>query len=52
MYKTKPCTLEYLEIRTHEVLNNNLDDILQKVVYSTPGRLRKIVKASDAYVKM
>ena len=42
----KPRTLSGLEIPIQEVLNNISDDILQNVVHSFPGRLRKLIDAS------
>ena len=42
VYKTKPRTLEDLEIRIQQVLNAIPNDILLKVVRSIPGRLMKL----------
>ena len=52
MYKTKPRTLEDLEIRIQQVLNAIPNDILLKVVRSIPGRLMKLVEANGAYVEI
>ena len=48
VYKTKPRTLEDLETRIREVLNDIPDDILQEVVHS----MRKLVDATGAYVEI
>ena len=47
MYKTKSCLVENWEIRMQEVFNDIPDDLLQKVVRSIPGGLRKLVEASS-----
>ena len=52
LYKTKPRTLEDLEARIQEALNHIPDDVLQKVAYSIPGRLRKLVEATGAYIEL
>ena len=52
VYKTKPRTLEDLEIRIQQVLNAIPNDILLKVVRSIPGRLMKLVEANGAYVEI
>ena len=50
--KTKPRTLEDLEIRIQQVLNAIPNDILLKVVRSIPGRLMKLVEANGAYLEI
>ena len=52
VYKKKPRILEDLERRIREVLNDNPNDVLQKVVNSISGRLRKLVDTTGAYVEM
>ena len=52
VYKTKPRTLEDLEIRIQQVLNAIPNDILSKVVRSIPGCLMKLVEANGAYVEI
>ena len=52
VYKTKPRTLEDLEIRVQQVLNAIPNDILLKVVRFVPGRLMKLVEANGAYVEI
>ena len=52
MYKTKPRTLEDLEIRIQQVLNAIPNDILLKLVRSIRGRLMKLVEANGAYVEI
>ena len=51
LYRTKPRTLLNLETRIQEVFSNIPSDFLQKTVHSTPGRMRKLVEATGAYVE-
>eukprot|EP00106_Octopus_bimaculoides_P014260 XP_014781702.1 PREDICTED: uncharacterized protein LOC106877339 [Octopus bimaculoides] len=44
-------TLEDLETRI-QIFNDMPDDVLQKVVHSIPGRLRKLVEATSTYVEI
>jgi len=51
VYRAKSHTLEQLEDRIRKVITNVPHDYLQKTVDSIPGRLRKLVDATGAYVE-
>ena len=51
LYRAKSHTLEQLEDRIRKVITNVPHDFLQKTVNSIPGRLRKLVDATGAYVE-
>jgi hypothetical protein len=51
VYRTKPRTLEELETRIQDVITNIPYDFLQKTVDSIPGRLRKLVDVTGAYIE-
>lgn len=52
VYQTKPHTLEQLETRIHEVIENVPFEFLQKSVVSINDRLRKLVKNAGAYIEL
>jgi len=51
VYRKKPRTIEQLEDRIQNVITNVPHDFLQKTVDSIPGRLRKLVDATGAYIE-
>jgi hypothetical protein len=51
VYHTKPRTLKELEARIRNVITNVPHKFLQKTVDSIPGRLRKLVDITGAYIK-
>ena len=51
VYRAKPRTMEQLEDQIRNVITNVPHDFLQKTVDSIPGRLRKLVDATGAYIE-
>jgi hypothetical protein len=51
VYSAKTRTMEQLEDWIQNVITSVPHDFLQKTVDSIPGRLRKLVDATDAYIE-